>query len=127
MTRERVTICLTDDLQSRLADAAKARGTGLPSRVRQAVMAYLEGARGTAPASVPPHTPQDCLAVVAGYASPRAQRQLTAVLARLDGILTRQGRSRLWFVAETLAIWAAKPESRVYEASVRGSGGGSDA
>jgi Ribbon-helix-helix protein, copG family len=124
---ERITVRLEDAVYGRLSDAARAQGTDLSSVVRQALMAYLERARGTAPTSVPPHTPEDCLAVVVGHASPRAQRQLTAVLARLDGILTRQGRSRLWFVAETLAIWAAKAESRVYEASVRGSGGGSDA
>jgi hypothetical protein len=44
---------------------------------------------------------------------------------RLDGILTRQGRSQLWFVAETLGIWAATAEPRVYEASVLGSREGS--
>ena len=90
-------------------------------------MAYLEGAGGTAPTSMPFHTPEDCLAVVVSRASPRSQRHLTAVFARLDAILTRQGRTRLWFVAETLAIWVAKAEPRVNEASVLGSRGGIDA
>jgi hypothetical protein len=113
MMRERLPIRLTDGLQSRLPDAARARGTDLSSVVQQALMAYLEGVRGTAPTSVPPHTPEDCLAVVVGHASPRAQRHLTAVFARLEGILTRQGQSRLWFVAESLAHWAEWAEQRL--------------
>jgi hypothetical protein len=97
------------------------------SVVRQAVMAYLEGASGLAPRSVLPHTPGECLGVVMSHASPRAQRHLAVVFTRLDGLLTRQGHSRLWFVAETLAVWAAKAEPRVEEASVLGSKGGLDA
>ena len=123
---ERITVRLDDEVYGRLSDAAEARGMDVSSVVRQAVMAHLEGASGTAPTSVPPHTPEDCLAVVVSHASPRAQRHLTAVFARLDGILTRQGRSRLWFMGETLGIWAAKAELRAYEASVLGSGGGID-
>jgi hypothetical protein len=113
---ERITVRLEDAVYGRLTDATRARGMDVSSVVRQALMAYLEGARGTAPTSVSPHTPEDCLAVVVGHASPRAQRQLTAVFARLEGILTRQGQSRLWFVAETLAHWAARAESHAHAA-----------
>jgi Ribbon-helix-helix protein, copG family len=124
---ERITIRLDDAVYSRLTDAAKARGIDLSSVVRQAVIAYLEGAGGTAPTPMLHHTPEDCLAVVVSHASPRAQHHLTEVLARLDGILTRQGRSRLWFMGETLGIWAAKAELQVYEGSVLGPREGSDA
>ena len=110
---ERITVRLDEAVYGRLSDAANARGVDVTSVVRQALMAYLERASGTAPASVPPHTPEDCLAILVSHASPRAQRHLTAVFARLDTILTRQGRSRLWFVAETLAYWVAKAEPLV--------------
>ena len=98
---ERITVRLDDEVYGRLSDAARARGTDVSSVVRQAMMVYLEVSSETAPMSAPPHTPEDCLAVVLSHASPRAQGHLTAVFARLDGILARQGRSRLWFVAET--------------------------
>ena len=105
-------------LRSRLSDAARAHGTDLSSVVRRAVMAYLESMSGIAHTLVPPHTPEDCLAVVVSHASPCTQSHLTAVLARLDRILQRQGPSRLWFVAEALAYRVAKAEARVNEASV---------
>lgn len=113
---ERITVRLEDAVYGRLSDAARAQGTDLSSVVRQAVMASLEGAEGTAPTSMPPHTPEDCLAVVVSHASPRAQHHLTSTLARLDAILIRQGYSRLWFVAETLALWAERAEARVQAA-----------
>jgi hypothetical protein len=108
---ERVTIRLDDGLRSRLSDAAKARGMDVSSVVRQAVLAHLEGASGTTPTSVPPHTSEDCLAVVLSHASPVAQRRLAEAFARLDRICTR-----LWFVAETLALWAARVEPRAHAA-----------
>jgi hypothetical protein len=80
------------------------------SVVRQAVMAHLEGASGTASTLVPPHTPEDCLAVVVSHASPVAQRRLAEAFARLDRIRTQQRCTRLWFVVETLALWAARVE-----------------
>jgi Ribbon-helix-helix protein, copG family len=108
---ERITVRLDDEVYSRLSDAAKARGMDVSAVVRQAVMAHLEGASGTAPTSVPPHTPEDCLAVVVSHASPVAQRRLAEAFARLDRI-----RTRLWLVAETLALWAARVEPRVHGA-----------
>jgi predicted transcriptional regulator len=123
---ERITIRLDDAVYDRLIEASRQGAMDVSAFVRQALIAVLEKASDTSD-PVPPHHPEDCLAVVVSHASPRAQRHLSAVFARLDGILTRQGRSRLWFAAETLAHWAAKAELRVYEASVRGSGGGSDA
>jgi hypothetical protein len=108
---ERITVRLDEAVYGRLSDAARARGTDVSSVVRQAVMAYLEGARGTAPASPPSHTPEDCLAVVVSYASPVAQRRLAEAFARLDRI-----RTRLWLVAETLALWAAQVEPRAHTA-----------
>jgi hypothetical protein len=101
LIRERLTLPLDDWLAI----------TAVSSVVRQAVMAHLEGASGTAPTSVPPHTPEDCLAVVLSHASPVAQRRLAETFARLDGI-----RTRLWFVAETLALWAARVEPRAHAA-----------
>jgi hypothetical protein len=111
MVRERLTIRLDDSLRSRLSDAAKARAMDVSSVVRQAVMSLLEGANGTVPTSVPPHTPEDCLAVVLSHASPVAQRRLAEAFARLDRI-----RTRLWFVVETLAHWAARVEPRAHAA-----------
>jgi hypothetical protein len=83
--------------------------------VRQALIRALDQASDT-PVSATVHRPDDCLHVVVSHASPQAQRHLTAVLARLDGILARQGRSRLWFVAETLALWVARAEPRAHAA-----------
>ena len=123
---ERITVRLDDALYGRLTDAARARGVDISLVVRRAMLDHLEGASGTALTFAPPHTPEDCLGVVVSHASPRAHRHLTAVFARLDTILIRQGRSRLWFVGETLGIWAAKAELLVYEGSVLGSRGGSD-
>jgi hypothetical protein len=79
-------------------------------------MERLEGVSGNALTSAPPHTAEGRLAVVVSHPSSRSERHLTTVLARLDGILIRQGRSRLWFVAETLAIWAERAEARVHAA-----------
>ena len=108
---ERITIRPDEAVYGRLSDAAKTRAMGVSSVVRQAVMAHLEGASGTAPTAVPPHTPEDCLAVVIGHASPVAQRRLAEAFARLDRI-----RTRLWLVAETLALWAAQVEPRAHTA-----------
>ena len=108
---ERITVRLDDEAYGSLTDAARARRMDVSSIVRQAVMAHLEGASGTAPTSAPPHTPEDCLAVVVSHASPVAQRRLAEAFARLDKI-----RTRLWFVAETLALWAARVEPRVHAA-----------
>jgi hypothetical protein len=74
-------------------------------------MAYLEGVSGSAFTSAPPHTPEDCLAVVISHASSVAQRRLAEAFARLDRI-----RTQLWFVAETLALWAARVEPRAHAA-----------
>jgi hypothetical protein len=111
MMSERITIRLDEAVYGRLSDAAKTRGMDVSSVVRQAVMAHLEAASGTAPTSVPPHTPEDCLAVVISHASPIAQRRLAEAFAWLDRI-----RTWLWFVAETLALWAARVEPRVHGA-----------
>jgi hypothetical protein len=46
---ERITVRLDDAVYDRLSDAAKARGMDVSSVVRQALMASLEGASGTAP------------------------------------------------------------------------------
>ena len=116
---ERITVRLEDAVYSRLSDAAKARWTDVSSVVRQALITALEGVSDT-PAVATIHRPDDCLAVVVSHASPRAQRRLAETLTRIDGPLKGQGRTRLWFVAETLACWAAKAEQRISEASVLG-------
>jgi hypothetical protein len=120
---ERITVRLNDAVYGRLTDAAKARGVDLSSVVRHAVIAYLEGASETAPTLVPLHHPEDCLAVVISHASPRTQRRLAETFTRIDGALKRQGCTPLWFVAETLAHWAAQAERRVSEAAALSSRG----
>jgi hypothetical protein len=120
---ERITVRMDDELCRRLSDAAKTRGMDVSSIVRQAVIAYIEGARTSALPAVPPHSPEDCLAVVISQASPRTQRRLAETLTRIDGTLKRQGCTRLWFVAETLAYWAAQAERRVSEATALSSRG----
>jgi predicted transcriptional regulator len=116
---ERITVRLDDELYGWLMDAAKARRMDISSVVRQAVSASVAGARTSALPSVPPHTPEDCLAVVLSQASLRTQRRLAETFTRIDGLLKNQGRSRLWFVAETLAHWTERAEQRVHEASRR--------
>jgi hypothetical protein len=73
---ERITVRLDDELYGWLMDAAKARRMDISSVVRQAVSASVAGARTSALPSVPPHTPEDCLAIVLSHASPRTQRRL---------------------------------------------------
>jgi hypothetical protein len=81
--------------------------------VRQTFITALEKASDT-PDPAPPRHPEDCLAVVVGHASPIAQRRLAEAFARLDRIRTHQRCTRLWFVAETLALWAARVEAHVH-------------
>jgi hypothetical protein len=116
---ERIMVRLDDELYGRLSDAAKARGLDGSAMVRQAVSASVEGACTSACPAVPPHPPEDCLAVVLSQASLRTQRRLAETFTRIDGALKSQGRSRLWFVAETLAHWTERAEQRVHEASRR--------
>jgi hypothetical protein len=56
---------------------------------------------------------------VLSQASPRMQRRLAETWIRIDGSLKGQGRSRFWFIAETLAIWTERAAQRVDEASLR--------
>jgi hypothetical protein len=83
--------------------------------VRQTFITALEKASDT-PDPAPPRHPEDCLAVMVGHASPVAQRRLSEAFTRLNGPLMRQRRSRSWFVAETLALWAARVEPRAHAA-----------
>jgi hypothetical protein len=112
---ERITVRLDDAMYGRLIEASQQGAMDISAFVRQALIRALDQASDT-PVSATVHRPDDCLHVVVSHASPQAQRHLTAVLARLDGILARQGRSRLWFVAETLALWVARAEPRAHAA-----------
>ncbi len=115
----RITLRVPEELHARLSDAAVQQGADVSAFVRQVLVAALEGPSDT-PTSVPSHMPEDCLAVLLGQASPRVQRHLAEVFARLDGILTRQGHSRLWFVAETLACWVDVVAQRLTDSAARG-------
>jgi hypothetical protein len=112
---ERITVRLDDALYGQLREASRQGAMDVSTFVRQALITALDRTSDTS-ASVPLHHPDDCLHVVVSHASPRAQHHLTEVFARLDGSLACQGRSRLWFVAETLALWAAKAEPRAHAA-----------
>jgi hypothetical protein len=110
-----ITIRLDDAMYGRLIEAFRHAAMDVSAYVPQALITALDRASDT-PASAQPHHPDDWLAVVVTHTPPQAQRHLTAVLARPDGILIRQGRSRLLFGAETLALWAAQAEPHAHAA-----------
>ena len=112
---ERITVRLDDAMYGRLIEASQQGAMDISAFVLQALIRALDRVSDT-PASAPLHHPDDCLAVVISHASPMAQRRLAEAFRRVDVPLTRQGRTRLWFVAETLALWVAWAEPRAHAA-----------
>jgi hypothetical protein len=104
-----------DGWRSRPSDIATAQGKDVSPILRQALIRALDWALDTPVSTLLSH-PEDCLAFVISHASPVAERRLAEAFARLDRLRTRQRCTRLWLVAETLALWVARVEPRTHAA-----------